>query len=105
MGKNKDIKSLIGLVADTVVHELVAMHTNRPESESFLKSEIAEYRGQAEESYEEHTWNEEDKVNIKNNALKEVARRMTSKYPDVSFDESEIEEFVDKEMKRLGGGL
>ena len=34
------IDKLIRLIVNTIVHEIVVMHTNRPESEHFLESEV-----------------------------------------------------------------
>lgn len=50
MGKNRDIRSLIDLITNTVVHEIVKRHTSRPESEHFLSSEIVQYRSQTEKA-------------------------------------------------------
>ena len=46
MGKDRDIKTLIRLLANTVVHQIVAEHTNKPESKHFLSSEVIEYNNQ-----------------------------------------------------------
>jgi len=32
MGKNRDRKSLIRLMANTIVHEIIVKHTNNPET-------------------------------------------------------------------------
>ena len=45
MGKNRDIKSVVVLLVNTVVHEIVAMHTNKPESKQFLKKEKSKSMG------------------------------------------------------------
>ncbi|MEK6894795.1 MAG: hypothetical protein AABX10_05005 [Nanoarchaeota archaeon] len=102
MGKNRDIKSLIRSLVSIVVHEIVARHTNRPESKLFLKKEAVEYRAQAEKASDLHNWNEQDKINIREKVIKEVKRRMILKYPDVFFDEEEISSIIDDEIKKLG---
>ena len=70
MGKNRDRESLIRLMVNTIVHELVLKNTNRPESKHFLNSEVIEYRSQTEKMAKEHNWNNEDKVHIREKALK-----------------------------------
>ena len=66
MGKNRDLDILIRLIVNTIVHEIVVRHTNRPESEHFLESEIIEYRGQAKKAAKSHNWNDNDKRHIEN---------------------------------------
>jgi|SRR3989344_1680660 len=101
MGKNRDIKSVVVLLVNTVVHEIVAMHTNKPESKQFLKKEAIEYRGQAKEAFDLHTWNEFDKAHIKEKAIKEINKIMVSKYLDVASKEKEVEALVDEEIHKL----
>jgi len=102
MGKNRDIESLVRLMANTVVHKIIIKHTNRPESRHFLGSEIAEYRGQTEKIAEQRNWNEEDKKQIKEKALKKIKEKMSFKYPDVSFSEKEAGALVEEEIGNLG---
>ncbi len=101
MGKNRDRESLITLIVSTVVHELVARHTNRPESEHFLQSEVTEYFEQVKELASEHTWNDSDKEYIKEKALKKIKTRMEFKYSDVSFLEQEAISLLDKVISEL----
>lgn len=90
MGKNRDIESLIRLIANTIVHEIVVRHTNRPESRHFLSSEIVEYRSQAERAVKKHNWNDEDKAYISKNALAKIKEKLSAKYPDVKYPKPEI---------------
>ena len=99
MGKNRDRESLIRIMANTIVHEIVVKHTNKPESENFLNSEIIEYRSQAENSAEKHNWNNKDREYIRKKVLKKIKEKMEKKYGDVSFLMKEAEELLRKEMK------
>lgn|SRR3989338_794684 len=99
MGKNRDIESLVRLMVNTIVHEIVVKHTNKPESKHFLSSEIAEYRSQTEKMAEQHKWNDKDKEQIREKALKKIKEKLASKYQDVSFSAKEVEKLVDKEIK------
>ena len=101
MGKNRDREALISLIISTVVHELLAQHTNRPASEHFLQSEVAEYFDQAKEIASEHTWNDSDKAYIKEKALKKIKNRMEFKYSDINFSEKEALSFLDKVIAEL----
>jgi len=102
MGKNRDRESLIRLMVNTIVHEIVMKHTNRPESKDFLKSEIVEYRGQTEKVAKQYTWNDKDKGYIKAKALKKIKEKLESKYSDVSYKAKEPQILLDKEIKDLG---
>jgi hypothetical protein len=99
MGKNRDIKSLIRLMSNTIVHEIVAKHTNRPESEKSLNFEVIEYRGQTKKMYGRHNWNQRDKENIKNKVLRMVREKLSIKYSDVSYSEDELEDLLEVEME------
>ncbi len=101
MGKNRDIESLIRLIVNTIAHEIVVKHTNRPESKNFLGAEIIEYRGQAEKMAEHHNWNDKDKEQIRESALKKIKEKLAFKYPDVLFSIKEAEELLDEEIKNL----
>ena len=101
MGKNRDIESLARLMVNTIVHEIVVKHTNKPESKHFLSSEIAEYRSRAEKMAEQHKWNGKDKGQIKVKTLKKIKEKLAYKYSDVSFSAKEVERLVDREIKDL----
>ncbi len=102
MGKNRDKGSLIRLLVNTIVHEIVFKYTNRPESKNLLSSEITEYRGQTEKMAKQHTWDMSDKEDIRKKALKKIKERIESKYSDVSFNPKEAEVLLDKELNELG---
>ena len=89
MGKDRDIKTLIRLLANTVVHQIVAEHTNKPESKHFLSSEVIEYSNQTNNMAQEHNWNEEDKKYIEEKALKMIKDKLSFKYTDINYQEHE----------------
>jgi len=101
MGKNKDRESLIRVIVNVVVHEIVLRNTNRPESKNFVRSEIIEYSKKAKGDILKHNWNEKDREYIRENGLDGVKNRMKEKYYDIDFDESEIEEILNREMSEL----
>lgn len=102
MGKSKDIESLIRLMVNTIVHEIVIRHTNKPESRHFLGSEVVEYRGQTEKISEQHNWNDKDKERIRESVLEKIKEKLSSKYLDVSFSMHEAKKLVEEEIKNLG---
>ena len=99
MGKNRDRESLITLIVNTVVHEIVVKHTNKPESKNFLTSEVVEYRSKSEKVAKQHNWNDQDKKDIRSKALKKIKERLASKYPDVQFTEKEVSDALDAGIK------
>lgn len=101
MGKNRNRESLIRVITNTVVHEIVIKHTNKPESENFLNSEIIEYRSKAGNTAEKHSWNDKDIEYIKKKALRKIKEKMEKKYADVSFLPKEAETLLNKEMKEV----
>ncbi|MBU2612758.1 MAG: hypothetical protein KKB62_03495 [Nanoarchaeota archaeon] len=102
MGKNRDRESLIRLITNTVVHEIVRKNSNRPESEHFLSSEVISYRGETEKSSLFHNWNKEDKKYIKEKSLKKIAEKLNIKYSDITYDKKDPKIFLEKELKSLG---
>ena|SRR3989344_3649759 len=101
MGKNRDIESLVRLMVNTIVHEIVVKHTNKPDSKHFLSSEIAEYRSQTEKMAEQHNWNDKDKEHIREKSLKKIKEKLNSKYSDVPFFAKEAKKLVDEEIEDL----
>lgn len=101
MGKNRAIESLVRLIVNTVVHEIVAKHTNKPESFHFLQTEIIEYRDQTEKAAKEYNWNNEDKEYINKTALKKIKERLAIKYSDVKYSEQEIKEKLKKMIEKI----
>ncbi len=104
MGKNRNRESLIRIMTNTIVHEIVVKYTNKPESENFLNSEIIEYRGQAENTAEKHNWNNKDIEEIRKKVLKKIKEKMRKKYTDISFLMKEAEELLKKEIGKLLDG-
>lgn len=101
MGKNRDIESLIRFIVNTIAHEIVAKHTNRPESRHFLGAEIIEYRGRADKMALEYNWNVKEKEYIREKALIKIKEKLALKYPDVSYSVKEVENLIDEEIKNL----
>jgi len=89
MGKNSTRESLAREMTNVVVHEILTVHTNRPEAVPSVKSEAIEYRSNAEKILKKFNWNADDKSYIKNKALKMIKEKMASKYPDVKYSEQE----------------
>lgn len=101
MGKNRDIKSLVRLIVNTIVHEIVLKHTNKPESKHFLNSEVVEYRNQTEKMAEQHNLGNKEKEQIREKALKKIKEKLAFKYPDVSFQIKEAKKLINREMDDL----
>ncbi len=101
MGKNRDKKSLIRLLVNTVVHRIIFKNTNMPESRAFLESEIIEYSGQTEKTTKKHSWNEKDVEEIRSKALKKIKDKLDTKYSDVEYNPKEPEAFLDEEIGDL----
>lgn len=101
MGKNNSINSLSKVIGSVVIHRLLAKHTHKTESISYLKNEIKEYASNALEKSQEFNWNEEDKLKIMEESAKNVKRIKEIKYPDVSMLDSEIESEVSNFMDEL----
>ena len=102
MGKNRDRKSLIRLMVNVIVHEIVIRNTNRFESKNFLGSEIIEYRGQTEKVLEKHVWDDNDLEYIREKALNNIKEKLKSKYSDINYNQNDIQKLLDKEIKNLG---
>lgn len=102
MGKTGDRESLIRLIVNTVVHEIVLQHTHRPESSHFLHAEIIEYKSQAEKAAQAHHWNDDDKLLVEEKALEKIKEKLETKYTDVEYDEEEstacLKELIDELM-------
>ena len=90
MGKNRIRESLIREIANIIVHEIVAKHTNRPESVPFLESETIEYRSNAEKTLKKYNWNTDDKEYIEKKALKMIKEKLAVKYSDVIYSKQEV---------------
>ncbi len=86
---------------NTVVHETVARHTNRPESSHFLNSETIEYKSQAEKMAREFNWNDEDREYIAYLVLEKAKDKLSMKYADVEYAEDELVEAVRKAIREI----
>lgn len=100
MGKNSVIQSLGRCIGNVVMHKLLALHTNKPESKHHLNTEVIEYSADAFEKAQEFTWSEKEKKKIKIKALKRM-KRLKEYYPDVMFNEEEAEKLVLETMKEM----
>lgn len=98
MGKNRDRESLIRMLVNVIVHKIVIVNTNKPESKSFLNSEIIEYRGQTEKLAISHKWNDEDKMYVFYKVVKKAVEKLESKYSDVSFRREDVEKLEKNEI-------
>lgn len=101
MGKNRIRESLIREIVSIIVHEIVAKHTNRPESQHFLQSEIIEYRARVEKTSEKHNWNAEDKRYIEGKALTLIIEKLSVKYPDVTCSKEEAIHLLNTLIKEI----
>lgn len=101
MGKHQGRESLIFSIVKTIVHEIVARHTNRPESVHFLRSEVTEYRSQTEKSADNYNWNIDDKKYIEEKALKMIKEKLARKYSDVSYSEQELRNVLSEFMDEM----
>lgn len=102
MGKNRDRESLIRLIVNTVVHEVLIKNSNRPESTSFLASEIIEYERKAGKFSELHNWNDEDKKYVQEKSLEKIKEKLKFKYSDIICSPKDPELFLVKELKSFG---
>ena len=89
MSKNRTKESLIREISNIVVHEIVAKHTNKPESMHYLKSEIIEYRNRVEKTVEMYNWNSTDLAHIEKKSLILIKDKLANKYSDVKYSEEE----------------
>lgn len=103
MGKNNTIKSLSKVIANISLHKLIVIHTNKPESKSFLEFEIIEYKSLAQIKAQKFNWNESDKKIIYDTSLKILKNMKENKYPDISFSDKEAEKIVFETIKDLLG--
>ncbi len=100
MGKNSAINSLSKIIGNVVMHKLLLRHTNKPESNDFLKSEIKEYSSNAFEKFQEFNWNSNDLNNIKIKILGRI-RQLSKYYPDISYKEEEATSIAEEIINEL----
>ena len=100
MGKNSAIKSLGRCIGNVVMHKLLLLHTNKPESKHHLNAEVVEYSADALEKAQEFNWTKEDKNQIELKASKRI-ERLKEYYPDVKFNEEEAKKIILETMNEL----
>ncbi|PIN91256.1 hypothetical protein COU57_01365 [Candidatus Pacearchaeota archaeon CG10_big_fil_rev_8_21_14_0_10_32_14] len=102
MGKNRDLKYLGKRIGNIVLHKLLVMHTNRPESKGFLRAEEVTYRDSAIKEAKKHNWNKRDIDFLIENAVSFVIEKKDMKYSDVDFSIEDVKKLVEDEMNKLG---
>jgi hypothetical protein len=102
MGKNKIIKSLGRCIGNVAMHKLLLLHTNKPESKSYLNFEVIEYGADAFEKAQEFNWNEKDKQEILDKSRERI-KKLSHTYPDVKYSSKEMEEILKETIKDLFG--
>lgn len=98
MGKNRDVKNIGNIVGTAILHEILAEHTNRPESVNHLMKESVEYRGQSIKKINKVNLNDEDKKQINKIVINKIKNRLKNKYPDVQVSQEEIFQKVEREL-------
>jgi hypothetical protein len=102
MGKNRVIKIIGRLVAWMAAHKILIKYTNRKESLNHLRSEVDNYRDNLSEFINEFNWNDADKKEIKQEALKSIALEFKKPhFKDVRFPPEEPEKQIDETMKSV----
>jgi hypothetical protein len=101
MGKNSVIKTLGKRIGNIVLHKLLFMHTNRPESKGHLESEELAYRDSAIKDARKYHWNDEDKKEIKSIAIEFIKNKRQDRYSDVAFSIDEVQTLVEEEIINL----
>lgn len=100
MGKNRVIKSIGRCIGNVVLHKILVERTNKPESTNHLESEVLEYGFNVFEKTQMFNWNENDKIKIKEFAIKRT-HNLIKNYPDVSFRNKLIEKIINETMDDL----
>lgn len=100
MGKNSLIKSLSRVIGNVVMHKLLLVHTNKPESIHHLFGEVMEYGAEAFEKSQEFNWNEKDIEEIRTKAITRV-NNLSVKYSDVKLNDEEIERLINETIDEL----
>ena len=101
MGKNRTIKILGNIIGNIVVHKILIKHTNKPESVSHITKEIGVYGENASEIAEEFNWNDDNKLEIHEEALKKFEHNMNKYYSDVIFPEKEVPILIDETINEF----
>jgi len=98
MGKNSDIISISNSIGTTILHEIIAEHTNKPESITHLTTEYFEYRGQSIRKIDRINLNDKDKKQIRIKVIRKIENTLKTKYQDVKVSQEEIFKKVDEEL-------
>ena len=100
MGKNSAIRSLSKCIGNIVMHKILAIYTNKPESKNHLETEIIEYSSNSLEKSQEYSWSEEDILIIKEKAIKRI-ENLSKNYPDVKYKKDDISRLLKETMEEL----
>ncbi len=100
MGKNSVIHSLGKCVGNIVLHKILELHTNQPESLRHLRDEVRDYEEDTFEKAQEFTWNDGEKEEIQEKALRRF-RNQIAFYPDVSYKEEEVNALLEETIRSL----
>lgn len=100
MGKNNIIKSLGRCIGNVVIHKILVIKTNKPESKNYLRNEIIEYASDAFEKAQEFNWSEKDKEKIKELSRKRISNLLKN-YHDVTYNSALAEELIKETMDDL----
>ena len=84
-----------------VLHKLLIIYTNKPESKGHLQNEEITYRDEAIKESKKYNWNEKDKEELKLIAIAFIKNKKENKYADVKFSISETEKLVTEEIENL----
>ena len=95
MGENSSIKSIGRCIGNIVLHKLLVLHTERPESIKHLNDEIRDYSIDVFEKAQEFNWNSKDKEEIKMRAIKRL-NNLVKNYPDLKLKEKETVPLIEE---------
>lgn len=85
-------------------HKILEKYTNKTESLNHLRAEIDNYRENIFSFINESNWNEDDKIRIKQEALKSLKSELKERhFNNVKFPENEPEKLIDEVLKELMG--
>ena len=97
MGKKRVIRIISRLIAGMVAHKILERHTNKQESLNHLRAEVENYGDNISEFINEFNWNDSDKKEIKQEALKDIMLEFKKPhFSDVKFHIEESEKLIDE---------
>ncbi len=100
MGKNSIMNSLGKCIGNIVLHKLLVRHTNKPESVDYLQKEVEEYTNDVLQKVGEFHWNDFEKDEIANIAFHAFKKKVLY-YPDISYEEGEVDVLIDETIKEV----